>query len=93
MTAAPDSDAPETERPAPKISLFGRDVGLPRSRAPRVAMGVSLVLLGTVGFLPVVGFWMIPVGLFVLATDFPSVRRFNRRTGVWIRRKFQRRPR
>jgi hypothetical protein len=84
------ADSRDDGQPAPKIRLFGREMSLPQSRLARNALGIVLVLLGTVGFLPVLGFWMIPLGLFVLAYDFPSVRRFNRRAGVWIRRKFKR---
>ena len=74
----------------PKIRLFGRDIALPQSRLARSAIGVLLILCGFVGFLPVLGFWMIPLGLFVLAYDFPRVRRFNRRAGIWIRRRWLR---
>ncbi|MCO5163669.1 MAG: hypothetical protein M9939_21290 [Mesorhizobium sp.] len=79
----------DSERPAPRIKLLGRDIALPRARPLRVGLGLGLVLMGSVGFLPVVGFWMIPLGLFVLAHDSPAVRRFNRRSGVWLRRRFQ----
>ncbi|MCB1501799.1 MAG: hypothetical protein KDK07_18785 [Bauldia sp.] len=61
-----------------------------------MSVGVALVFLGLLGFLPVLGFWMVPAGFLVLAADIPAVRRFNRRTAVavkgwWIGRK--RRPR
>jgi len=32
-------------------------------------------VLGMFGFLPVLGFWMIPLGLAVLAVDFPAAER------------------
>jgi hypothetical protein len=41
----------------------------------RLALGVVLVLLGPLGFLPVLGFWMIPVGLLLIALNVPSLRR------------------
>jgi hypothetical protein len=42
-------------------------------------LGVGLILAGLLGFLPVLGFWMIPVGLSLLAVDFPFVRRLIQR--------------
>ncbi len=66
-----------------KISLFGRTFNLPASRLARTFIGVLLVLGGVLGFLPVLGFWMIPLGLLVLSVDFPSVRRRRRRLAVW----------
>ncbi|MGI6852387.1 PGPGW domain-containing protein [Mesorhizobium sp. 1B3] len=72
----------------PKLSLLGRDYELPRSRPLRVAIGIVLVFLGLLGFLPVLGFWMIPLGLLVLSYEFHVVRRLRRRTVVrWERRK------
>jgi len=56
---------------------------MPRSRRMRVAIGVVLVILGMFGFLPVLGFWMIPVGILVLSYEFASLRRFRRRFEIW----------
>jgi hypothetical protein len=62
---------------------------LPRSPWLRVPLGIALVLGGALGFLPVLGFWMIPVGLAVLAIDFPPARRLGRRLIVWVGRRFK----
>jgi len=44
------------------------------------------------GFLPVLGFWMIPLGLLVLSYEFHLVRRMRRRMVVrWERRKARKR--
>lgn len=56
---------------------------MPRSRVGRIATGSALVVGGTLGFLPVLGFWMIPLGLIVLSHDLPAVRRRRRRLAVW----------
>ena len=56
---------------------------MPRSRLLRIVLGVVLIVLGTLGFLPVLGFWMIPVGLLVLSSDIAMVRRWRRRMEVW----------
>ena len=51
-----------------------------------------LIIGGILGFLPVLGFWMIPLGMMLLATDIPALRRFNRRIYVrWGRFVQQRR--
>lgn len=76
----------------PKLSLLGRDYQLPKSRPLRVAIGIILVFLGCLGFLPVLGFWMIPLGLLILSYEFHIVRRLRRRLVVrWERRKARRR--
>ena len=56
---------------------------LPGSRLLRVCVGVALVLGGCVGFLPILGFWMVPLGLLVLSIDFAIARRWRRRLEVW----------
>lgn len=53
-----------------------------------MAIGIILVLFGFLGFLPVLGFWMIPLGLLILSYEFHIVRRLRRRLIVrWERRK------
>ena len=79
------------------IKIGSYRLNLPESREARIGIGVSLVFLGLLGFLPVLGFWMIPAGFIVLATAVPAVRRFNRRISVavkgwWIGRKPRPRP-
>ena len=64
---------------------------LPRSRLLRITLGVVLVIMGIFGLLPVLGFWMIPLGLVVLSVDFHNARRFRRRLEVWLGRRRQRR--
>jgi hypothetical protein len=79
--------AEPSEPPARKIHLFGRHVHLPRSRWLRIAIGVVLVIFGIFGFLPILGFWMIPLGLLVLSYEFAVVRRWRRRFVVWWERR------
>ncbi|WP_313528269.1 hypothetical protein [Shinella sp.] len=56
---------------------------LPESRWLRTLIGVLLVFGGILGFLPVLGFWMVPLGLLVLSHDSHFVRRQRRRLAVW----------
>jgi len=44
-------------------------------RALRIAIGILLVIGGVFGFLPILGFWMIPLGLAVIFIDSPVVKR------------------
>lgn len=76
---------------APRIRMGGNSVPLPRSRIVRIAIGILLILGGLAGFLPILGFWMIPLGLLVLSVDLPRVRRWRRRLVLWWERRRRRR--
>jgi len=52
-------------------------------RGVRSVVGILLMMGGVVGFLPVLGFWMIPAGLALIALDIPAMRR---RLLEWARR-------
>ena len=71
-----------------RLSLFGRALTLPENRLLRVAIGVVLCLGGLLWFLPVIGLWMLPLGLAVLSIDIPFVRRHSRRAMIWLRRRY-----
>ena len=71
----------------------GIAIGLPRARGLRIGLGVALVAGGMLGFLPVLGFWMVPLGLAVLSIDIPWVRRQRRRLVVWWGRRKKNNPR
>ena len=47
----------------------------------RTLLGLLFVAGGILGFLPVLGFWMIPVGLALIALDVPPLRR---RLRTWL---------
>lgn len=55
----------------------------------RKTVGILLVIGGMLGFLPVLGYWMLPLGLALLAVDWPWARRAYRqllsRWGRWMR--------
>ena len=81
---------PDRESAARKPRLnFGRfSMPIPASRPLRMGLGVALVIGGLLGFLPILGFWMVPLGLLVLSIDIAPVRRFRRRMEIrWGRRK------
>ena len=49
----------------------------------RGVVGISLMLGGVLGFLPVLGFWMFPAGVAMLSLDVPPLRR---RLDEWLER-------
>ncbi len=56
-------------------------------RLLRLSLGLLWLFGGILGFLPILGFWMFPLGLLVLSYDLPVVRRWRRRMEVrWLRR-------
>lgn len=68
----------------------------PSSRWLRIPVGVLLILGGIFSFLPLLGLWMLPLGLLLLAQDLPFLRRPTRRAMIllerrWLRWKRQRR--
>nr|WP_156798384.1 PGPGW domain-containing protein [Ahrensia sp. R2A130] len=63
---------------------------MPSTRLGRVLAGTALVIGGILGFLPILGFWMIPLGLLILSQDFPAIRRFRRRWTVKMGRRWAR---
>lgn len=42
----------------------------------RGLLGIVLIIFGILGFLPIIGFWMFPLGVGLLATDVPPLRRW-----------------
>jgi hypothetical protein len=71
------------------ITLAGRKFRVPASRPLRLTVGGALVVMGLFGFLPVLGFWMVPVGLTVLSADLPIARRLRRRMDVIVTRRWR----
>lgn len=60
----------------------------PGSKWVRLPLGIILVLAGVVGFLPILGFWMVPLGLVVVAKDFPPLQPALVRFLDWVERKW-----
>jgi hypothetical protein len=65
-----------------RVRLGRWHLPLPGSAMLRILIGCLLILGGCLGFLPVLGFWMIPVGVVVLSIDLPAARRLRRRVEV-----------
>jgi hypothetical protein len=76
--------------PRRKVHILGRTLHLPHSKPARIAIGGTLVAGGILGFLPVLGFWMVPLGALVLSHDLPWARRHRRRLAVWWEKRRRR---
>ena len=60
------------------ISTMRRAVEWGDRRVPtglRSVLGLLLMAGGVLGFLPLLGFWMLPIGLAFIALDIPPLRR------------------
>lgn len=81
-----DKYASKMPRPLGRFVLWLRK---PELRWVRLVAGVLFVLLGCVGFLPVLGFWMVPLGLILLAQDIVFLRRPILAAITWTEDKFK----
>jgi hypothetical protein len=54
----------------------------PAARPVRIPAGVLLCVGGVFGMLPVLGFWMLPAGLVLLAEDVPPLTMLD-----WVERR------
>ena len=54
--------------------------------AVRLTLGILLLIGGLFGALPILGFWMLPLGLLVLSLDFRWARRGYLTIITWLRR-------
>ena len=60
------------------------------SRVPaRAAVSLLLIAGGFLSFLPVLGLWMLPLGLIVISQDIQFLRRPLLRSFQWVDRKWQ----
>ena len=64
----------------PKVRWLRR----PSARLARIAAGVLLILGGLLFFLPILGLWMLPLGLLLLAEDIKLLRRGSDNILAWI---------
>lgn len=62
-------------RQVPAAAGFLGWIRRPRMHLVRIPLALLLILGGVFSFLPVLGVWMLPLGLGVLAVDLPPLRR------------------
>lgn len=89
------------ERLLPVGKGFVRALRQRHYRMVRIPLALFLIPSGLLGFLPILGFWMLPAGLLLLAVDVPAMRpaisaaliRGRRRIELWRRRYLRSRDR
>jgi hypothetical protein len=69
------------------VSQFIRWLRLPSSFAVRLIIAILLILGGIFSFLPVLGFWMLPLGLLLVAQDVPLLQRPLVAAFAWVEAK------
>jgi hypothetical protein len=72
-----------------KIKLGFYEICLPQILMGRITLGALLILGGLFWFLPILGLWMLPLGLAVLSHDIPVVRAWRRRAFLCWRRQLR----
>lgn len=60
----------------------------PSSRLVRIPLAVLLVVGGIFSFLPILGLWMLPLGLLLIAQDVPILQPPLARALGWAERKW-----
>lgn len=72
----------EAELP-PRLARVMRWLRHPDSRLIRIPAGLALMIGGVFSFLPILGAWMLPLGLMLLAADIPPLQRPMARFAHW----------
>lgn len=71
-----------------KGARFVRWVREPSSRWVRIPLALLLVIGGIFGFLPILGLWMLPLGLLLIAQDIPFLQLPLANALSWVERKW-----
>ena len=77
----------------PRPAGFVRWLRRPSSRLVRIPLALLLVVGGVFSFLPILGLWMLPLGLLLIAQDVPFLQAPLARMLGWIERKWIERQR
>ena len=72
----------------PRFARFIGWVRKPSSRLVRIPLALLLIIGGIFSFLPVLGLWMLPLGLILIAQDLPFLQGPMARMLGWIERKW-----
>ena len=73
---------------SPRMAGFVGWLRKPSSILVRIPLALVLVLGGIFSFLPVLGLWMLPLGLVLIAQDVPFLQKPMAQMLGWIERKW-----
>lgn len=77
------------EREAPdRVRRAIRWLRDPDSRKIRLPVGLLLIVTGFLGFLPILGFEFIPIGLLLIAQDIPFLQKPVGEFTLWLEHKW-----
>jgi len=71
----------------PRLNAAVRWLRRPASAWMRRAAAMLLICGGLLGFLPILGLWMLPLGLLLLAEDVPPLKSARTRILDWVERR------
>jgi hypothetical protein len=72
-----------------KVSGFIRWLRKPSSFAVRLVVAFLLILGGIFSFLPLLGIWMLPLGLMLIAQDVPFLQKPLVQSLAWVEAKMK----
>jgi hypothetical protein len=73
----------------PRPARFVAWLRKPSSRLARIPLAILLIAGGIFSFLPILGLWMLPLGLLLFAQDVPILQKPMARMLGWIERKWE----
>ncbi len=74
------------------IARKSRALREPQAKLVRIPTAGLLIFGGVFSFLPVLGIWMLPLGLLLLAVDMPTLQPPMSRMLRWIERRWPSAP-
>ncbi len=73
--------------PHREFRIGRKTITIPQTPFARKLLGSLLVVGGILGFLPILGFWMLPLGLLILSIDLPTLRKYRRKISIKLERR------
>jgi hypothetical protein len=78
---------------SPRLARAVQWLRSPSSRLARIPVAILLLVSSFLWFLPVLGIWMLPLGLLIIAQDVPFLRKPVGKSMLWAEGKWRDRKR